>query len=96
MKLVSAARRKKILNFRRRVDGKDPCLFFCHKSANLQNDVLVKIKELKNNVDKQCYSYCTTEIEITMLQLPLLPFHLLFVFHYSVEHNTTEGILQVQ
>ena len=41
-----------------------PCLLFCHGSANLQNDVLVKIKELKNDVDKQCYSYCTTEIEL--------------------------------
>ena len=33
---------------------------------------------------------------ITMLHLPLLLFHLLFVFHYSVEHNTTEDILRVQ
>ena len=85
-----------IINFQLPCGRQGPCLFFCHRIANLQNDVLVKIKELKNNVDKQCYSYCTTEIEITMLQLPLLPFHLLLVFHYSVEHNTTEGILQVQ
>ena len=27
-----------------RVDGKDPAFFFCHRSANLQNDVLVKLR----------------------------------------------------
>ena len=51
-------------NFQSPCGRQGPLPFFCHKSANLQNDVLVKIKEFKINGDKQRYSYCTTEIEI--------------------------------
>ena len=53
-----------------RVDGKDPAFFFCNE-AQISKTFVGKIKELKYNVDKQCYSYCTAEERCINIQISL-------------------------